>query len=67
MGDEPKTRGRLSKGFNNGLVIGWIVGMVWWLCLAIYFRAIREKTFVHDGITVEKHISLCCKGASMPR
>ena len=38
MGDELKTRGRLSNGFNYGLVIGWIVDMV---CLAIYFASIR--------------------------
>ena len=44
MGDRPKTRGRLSKGFNNGLVIGWIVGMkVWWLMLGDLFRAIGRR------------------------
>ena len=57
MNDKPKLGDRLAGGFARGLAIGWIVGAVWWVCLAIYFGPSGE-TFIHDGITEEKHISV---------
>jgi hypothetical protein len=65
MNNQLKPSVRLSRGFAYGLVIGWVVGIVWWVSLAIYFGP-SGQTFIHDGIAEETHISVLSRCLQAP-
>ncbi len=46
MSEQPKTMGRTSRGLLYGVIVGWIVGMLWWSSLAMALGPSTRVTII---------------------